>query len=62
MNADITKDLQILESTLQRVLQSPVYAHIVKSGVYDPDFSLLDALHAVQQCRRVFPGVNNLYQ
>lgn len=48
--ADIAKDLQTLESSLQRILQLPVYADMVKSGFYNPDLSLLDALHAVQQC------------
>ncbi|MEH2236019.1 hypothetical protein [Nostoc sp.] len=48
--ADITKDLQTLESSLQRILESPVYADMVKTGLYNPDLSLLDALHAVQQC------------
>jgi hypothetical protein len=52
MNADILKDLQLLESTLQRILQSPAYADIVESGFYDPDFSLLTALHAVQACQQ----------
>ncbi|MEH2085990.1 hypothetical protein [Nostoc sp.] len=47
--ADITQDLQLLESTLQRVLQSPVYADMVRTGLYNTDLSLLDALHAVQQ-------------
>lgn len=48
--AEFTKDLQQLESDLQRVLQTPVYADMVKNGLYNPDLSLLDALHAVQQC------------
>ncbi|WP_190445651.1 hypothetical protein [Tolypothrix tenuis] len=51
-NADITQDLQLLESRLQHVLQSPAYANLVRSGNYSPYLSLLDALHAVQECKR----------
>jgi hypothetical protein len=50
--ADITKDLQQIESDLQRILQTPVYADMVRTGLYNPDLSLLDALHAVQHCIR----------
>ncbi|MDZ8227546.1 hypothetical protein [Nostoc sp. ChiVER01] len=57
--ADITKDLQLLESTLQRVLQSPVYADMVRTGLYNPDLSLLDALHAVQQFTRTSNHIQN---
>ncbi len=51
--ADITQDLQQIESDLQRILQTPVYADMVRTGLYNPDLSLLDALHAVQQCIRI---------
>ena len=52
MIADISKDLLLLESTLQRVLQSQQYADMIRQGLCNPEFSLLAALHAVQQCSR----------
>lgn len=48
----LIEDLKAIESALQCVLQSPGYADMVASGHYNPDLSLLDALHAVQQCIR----------
>ncbi|MBW4642935.1 MAG: hypothetical protein KME23_08055 [Goleter apudmare HA4340-LM2] len=52
-SANILNDLHRLEEKLKHILQSPDYADMIRSG-YDPELSLLDALHAVQQCSRTY--------
>ncbi|BAZ50140.1 hypothetical protein NIES4103_27540 [Nostoc sp. NIES-4103] len=46
---DLTQDLQALEAHLERVIQSPAFTHLMGSGFCNPDFTLPDALMAVQQ-------------
>ncbi|MBH8561657.1 hypothetical protein I8748_05595 [Nostoc sp. CENA67] len=46
---DLAKELQALEAHLERVIQSPEFTNLMKSGFCNPDFTLPDALMAVQQ-------------
>jgi hypothetical protein len=46
---NLAQDLQALEAHLQQVIQSPGYRDLVASGCYQPDFTLIDALHAVRE-------------
>lgn len=58
--ADFTVYLQSLEAELQRLIQCREYADIIASKLYIPDMSLVDALHAVQECIHDYAAIRQI--
>jgi hypothetical protein len=59
---DLTQDLQALEVHLKRVLELPAYHNLVESGFYSPDFTLVDALTAVQQAKENYDEMMSIVE
>ncbi|WP_041233078.1 hypothetical protein [Cylindrospermum stagnale] len=58
--ADFTASLQSMETELQRLIQCQDYADIIASKLYIPEFSLMDALHAVQEAIREYEAIKTI--
>ncbi|MBD2388877.1 hypothetical protein [Cylindrospermum sp. FACHB-282] len=58
--ADFTASLQAMEAELQRLIQCKDYADIIASRLYIPDISLVDALHAVQECIHEYAAIRQI--